>query len=198
VVQVTDNPVSVAALLQARGVLKVAEGKLEEAIPLLRQAVETWGQLKRRYQQALAAQRLAEVLLAWAGKSSTGRVKAQAVREEAERLLDRALTVYNDLQIPTGRQTVQALRTSTYLEAQQKRRRTLEAHQPWQGLTRREMQVLTQLAAGRTNKEIGEELGISAGTVERHVTHILTKLGCETRTQAAASAIAHGWLTPPR
>jgi peroxiredoxin len=40
VVQVTDNPVGVAALLQAQGVLKVAEGKLEEAIPVLRQAVE--------------------------------------------------------------------------------------------------------------------------------------------------------------
>jgi hypothetical protein len=40
--QVTDNPVGATALLVARGVLKAAEGALEEAIPLLRQAVEAW------------------------------------------------------------------------------------------------------------------------------------------------------------
>ena len=58
------------------------------------------------------------------------------------------------------------------------------------------MQVLTLLAAGRTNKEIAAQLSITVGTVELHVTHILTKLQCETRTQAATYAVAQGWVTP--
>ncbi len=48
--------------------------------------------------------------------------------------------------------------------------------------------------AGRTNREIAETLHISVGTVELHVNHILTKLDCQTRTQAAAYAIAQGWV----
>ncbi|GAC1349422.1 MAG: hypothetical protein NVSMB27_22430 [Ktedonobacteraceae bacterium] len=194
VMRATDNPVGVAALLEAQGVLKAAEGKLEEAIPLLRQAVEAWGNLKRQYQRAQSSQRLAEVLLRWARKYSTGRGAAQIVREEADMLLDHALLAYERLQVPTSVQVVHALRSSSHLEAQQKRRHTLEARQALHGLTAREMQVLIQLAAGRTNKEIAAALSISIGTVELHVSHILTKLSCETRTQAATSAIAKGWV----
>lgn len=194
VMQSTDNPVGVAALLQAEGVLWAAAGKWEEAIPRLRQVVEAWGTLKRRYQQALASQRLAEVLLAWGRKSSPHRSAMQAAREEAEILLDKAMLVYEDLQISTAKQAIHALRSSTHLEAQRKRRQTLEMHQPFQGLTQRERQVLLQLAAGRTNREIAEALHISVGTVELHVNHILTKLDCETRTQAATYAITQGWV----
>jgi len=125
---------------------------------------------------------------------STGRAAAQIAREEADMLLDSALVAYERLQVPTSVQVVQTLRSSTHLESQQKRRNTLEARQTIQGLTSREMQVLIQLAAGRTNKEIAAALSISIGTVELHVSHILTKLGCETRTQAATSAITKGWV----
>lgn len=197
VMQVTDNPVGAAALLEARGVLKAAEGVLEEAIPKLRQAVEAWGHLKRRYQQALASQRLAVSLLVWAKKHATNRAAAQAAREEADLLLDNALTVFEDLQIPTGIEAVQALRASTHLQAQRKRRSTLETQHAWYGLTEREMQVLLQLASGRTNREIAASLSLSVGTVELHVSHVLTKLGCETRTQAAAHAFAKGWVNKP-
>jgi DNA-binding NarL/FixJ family response regulator len=37
-------------------------------------------------------------------------------------------------------------------------------------------------------------LSLSEGTVELHVSHILAKLDCETRTQAVAYAIAQGWV----
>jgi DNA-binding NarL/FixJ family response regulator len=194
VMQVTDNPVGAAALLEAQGVLKAAEGVLEEAIPKLRQAVEAWGHLKRRYQQALASRRLAESLLVWAKKHSTNRAAAQAAREEADILLDNSLTVYEDLQIPTGIEAVKALRASTRLEAQQRRQSTLITRRPSHGLTRREMQVLMQLAAGQTNREIATVLNITPGTVELHVSHILAKLGCETRTEAVAHALAQGWV----
>jgi transcriptional regulator with XRE-family HTH domain/tetratricopeptide (TPR) repeat protein len=113
VVQVTDNPVGVAALREAQGVVHAGEGKRTQAIEELRHAVEAWGQLKRSYQQALAGQRLAQVLLAWARTDAVGRDARQAAREEADRLLNRALAVYERLQIPTGLQAVQALRSST-------------------------------------------------------------------------------------
>ena len=194
VMRITDNPVGAAALLQAEGVVWAAAGKVEDAILWLRQAVEAWRNLKRRYQYALASQRLAEVLLTRASKGSTPRFTVQATREEAEILLNKALIVYEDLQLPTGRQAIHALRSRTHLEAQRKRRQTIEMHQPLQRLTQRERQVLLQLTAGHTNRAIAGALHISVGTVELHVNHILNKLGCQTRTQAAAYAIAQGWV----
>jgi DNA-binding NarL/FixJ family response regulator len=52
------------------------------------------------------------------------------------------------------------------------------------GLTRRETEVLYLLAEGRPNAEIGTELGLSPRTVEKHVEHILDKLGVKSRTAA--------------
>src|SRR5205807_8340599 len=127
-------------------------------------------------------------------KQSTHRAVAQAAREEADLLLDKALAVYDDLHILTGMQAVQALRTSTHLESQRKRRKTLDTRHPVESLTEREREVLLQLAAGRSNREIASVLHISSGTVELHVSHILAKLGCETRTQVVAYALAKGWV----
>jgi len=59
-------------------------------------------------------------------------------------------------------------------------------------LTRRENEVLLQLALGRTNKEIAPELGISYETVKEHVQHILRKIGVTDRTQAAVWAVRKG------
>jgi DNA-binding NarL/FixJ family response regulator len=52
-------------------------------------------------------------------------------------------------------------------------------------LTTREQAVLNEVAKGRTNREIALALGIAEKTVSVHVSHILAKLGCKTRTQAA-------------
>jgi DNA-binding NarL/FixJ family response regulator len=56
-------------------------------------------------------------------------------------------------------------------------------------LTKREGEVLKQLALGLTNKEIAHALGISYETVKEHVQHILRKLGVSDRTQAAVWAV---------
>jgi len=56
-------------------------------------------------------------------------------------------------------------------------------------LTKREDDVLRQLANGLTNKEIAQSLGISYETVKEHVQHILRKVGVTDRTQAAVWAV---------
>lgn len=61
-------------------------------------------------------------------------------------------------------------------------------------LTAREMEVLKLIAKGRSNKEIGGELGIAEVTVKLHVGHILTKLKVSDRTQATTTALQRGIL----
>ncbi|MCG8450895.1 MAG: response regulator transcription factor [Pirellulales bacterium] len=59
-------------------------------------------------------------------------------------------------------------------------------------LTKRESEVLKQLALGLSNKEIAQALGISYETVKEHVQHILRKVGVSDRTQAAVWAVRKG------
>jgi DNA-binding CsgD family transcriptional regulator len=58
------------------------------------------------------------------------------------------------------------------------------------GLSHRQAEVLVWIAAGKTNGEIATILGVSERTVEKHVQEILSRLGVETRTAAAARALA--------
>ena len=60
------------------------------------------------------------------------------------------------------------------------------------GLTRRELEVLALVAAGRTNRQIAQELFISESTAGVHVSNILGKLGAAGRTEAAGIAIRLG------
>jgi DNA-binding NarL/FixJ family response regulator len=55
-------------------------------------------------------------------------------------------------------------------------------------LTPRETEVLSWLAKGKTNRDIGEILGMSHRTVNKHLEHVFEKLGVETRAAAAALA----------
>ncbi|WP_353813951.1 response regulator [Agromyces sp. SYSU T00266] len=57
-----------------------------------------------------------------------------------------------------------------------------------QRLTVREAEVLALVAAGRTNREIGQALFLSEATVKSHLVHIFTKLGVGSRTAAVARA----------
>jgi DNA-binding CsgD family transcriptional regulator len=59
------------------------------------------------------------------------------------------------------------------------------------GLTPREVQVLRQVAAGSTNKEIAGELGVAVSTVERHLVNLYTKIGARGRADAIAYALRH-------
>lgn len=64
----------------------------------------------------------------------------------------------------------------------------------WPQLTSRELEVLTLIAHGRTNRQIAQALVVSEKTVKNHVTSILRKLKLKDRTQAAVWAIRSGWV----
>ncbi|WP_433010801.1 response regulator [Kribbella sp. CA-294648] len=63
-------------------------------------------------------------------------------------------------------------------------------------LTPRELEVLTLIAAGLTNAEIGGKLGVAVGTVKTHVNALLTKIGARDRVQATIIAYDHGLVRP--
>lgn len=62
------------------------------------------------------------------------------------------------------------------------------------GLSHREIQVLGLIARGKANKEIADELGLSANTVKTHIVRILGKLNAPDRTRAVTIAIERGLL----
>ncbi len=59
-------------------------------------------------------------------------------------------------------------------------------------LTERETEILRLLASGKANKEIAAQLSIGEKTVKTHVSNILSKLGVQSRTQAALYAVRSG------
>jgi predicted ATPase/DNA-binding CsgD family transcriptional regulator len=95
------------------------------------------------------------------------------------------------------------------IEASPTHDRTSKAQRPAQGrhgqtamaqplldpLSERELEVLQLLAGGASNQEIAEALVVAPGTVKLHVSHILSKLGIKSRTQAILRARDLGLLT---
>ncbi|QDZ15135.1 response regulator [Humibacter ginsenosidimutans] len=63
-------------------------------------------------------------------------------------------------------------------------------------LSDRERQVLTQLAQGKSNAEIGRALFIGDATVKTHIARMLAKLGARDRVQAIVMAYESGFVTP--
>ena len=73
-------------------------------------------------------------------------------------------------------------------------KRALASRTPDSELTHRERQVLELLAAGNSNRKIGEILAITEATVKSHVSTILMRLNAADRTQAVVSALQRGLI----
>ena len=64
--------------------------------------------------------------------------------------------------------------------------------------TDRELEVLTLVARGLTNRAIGRQLALSEATVKTHLVHVFTKLGVADRTAAVTAALDRGLIRLPR
>ena len=64
-------------------------------------------------------------------------------------------------------------------------------------LTERELDVIRLAAQGKTNRQIGIELGISHRTVQGHLASIYGKLDVNSRTEAVTEALRRGWIVIP-
>jgi DNA-binding NarL/FixJ family response regulator len=73
----------------------------------------------------------------------------------------------------------------------------LAAFSPRIDLTERELEVLSHMARGRSNKQIGAALGRTEGTIKVHVLHILQKLEADDRTDAVTIALKRGIIHLP-
>ena len=80
-------------------------------------------------------------------------------------------------------------------EHQEHKKADREFQYPASPLTQREMEVLTIIKKGRTNKQIAEQLFIAERTVKFHVTSILSKLNAKTRSEAVDTAMQRGLLS---
>lgn len=155
------------------------------------EAAERWAALGQPYPSAYARFREAEALLARQARSARAgaalraahevalRLGAEPFRREVEALAGRARLT---LAVPPVPGSSGADPSEPEGPAATKRTGPLGA------LTARELDVLTLMVDGRTNKEIAAALFISEKTASVHVSHILAKLGVRSRVQAVAVA----------
>ncbi len=157
-----------AVARRCRGAVLLTSGRTEEALSILRTACSGWTELEAPYDCAKV-----RVLLAVAYRQ-LGDI------ESSDRELAAARTAFEAL----GAALDAADTAGQHRAALPK------------GLTEREAQVLALVAAGRTNRQIADELFLSQKTVARHVSNIFTKVGVTSRTAAARFAFEHGIASP--
>ncbi|MGQ0714925.1 MAG: helix-turn-helix transcriptional regulator [Gemmatimonadaceae bacterium] len=180
----SDSRAAAAMLASVAGRVAAASGDVSAAIMHLERAASGWSSLGEPLEQARAVAELARILISTdrdvPGGSSLGR--------DATRTLD-AIGATAE----AGRVRRMLRRVGIRVRSRPLSAPPATEAAPY-GLTTRETEVLRELVAGGTNKEIAAALGISEKTASIHVSHILAKLECATRTQAAGMALAQGLL----
>ena len=158
------TPGLVARAAQGRAALLVALGQASEAVVLLERAAAVWREQRHRYATAAVHEALA----------AAHRIGGDP--DAADAAAATALAIYRQLGAApdVARLTVTRVRPC--------------------GLTQREVEVLTAVATGATNREVASALAISEKTVGRHLANIFTKTGLGTRTAAAAWARDNGLI----
>ena len=173
----TDAVLRCAAAEESR-----LEGRADP--PAWAAAVEARRQLGQPWELAYVRYRHAEALLASGGPS-----------DDAAALLGAARDVAAELGAAPLRIAVEALAARARIAIDGRPRREEAARTGTvTSLTARELEVLTLVAAGHTNREIGDRLFISEKTASVHVTHAMDKLGALSRYDAAATATRLGLL----
>jgi class 3 adenylate cyclase/DNA-binding CsgD family transcriptional regulator len=117
-------------------------------------------------------------------------------RDTAAHHFDVAMTLAERCNAPRWQARIRTDR-DRWLTGQPTRRPTQGGATPWpDGLSTREVEVLRLVAAGRSNREIGDVLFISGHTAANHVRSILQKTGSANRAEAATYAARRGLLGP--
>lgn len=155
-----------AMVAHARGAVELAEGNPQAALAALREAGAVWHELDAPYEIARTR------LLVGQACCLLGDDEAGALELEA------AQSIFEQLGAAPDLARVEALRGTP----------STETH----GLSRRELEVLRLVAAGKSNRDIAAALVISEHTVARHLQNIYAKLGLSSRTAATAFAFEHG------
>lgn len=146
-----------------------------ELVDLWRTSAARFAELGHVYEEARARARLGEVLMA-SGRRDEGAGELSAAKSAAERLGARVLMRSLGAAVHDGAGGTEGPAA------------------PAAALTRREAEVLSLVAEGRSNGEIAQQLFISTKTVSVHVSNILAKLHASGRTEAAALARRRGLL----
>jgi DNA-binding CsgD family transcriptional regulator len=93
---------------------------------------------------------------------------------------------------PAHLDLINALCTQFYLSY----RRLYARPAPAVNLSPRETEILTWIAAGKTDEEIAVILGISRNTVDTHMRHVFRKLDATNRVTAVVAGLTHGYICP--
>ncbi len=147
----------------ARGAVELAAGEAEAALVALRAAWQVWQELEAPYEVARTRSLIGQACRA------LGDEETAALELEAARFVFDELGAAPDL----ARLAALTMPADTH------------------GLSKRELEVLRLVAAGKSNREIGSALVISEHTVARHLQNIFAKLGLSSRTAATAFAFEH-------
>lgn len=164
-----DSPLLDARSLRCRGMLELASGEAVAALVTLRRSWRLWRELSARYEEAVTRGLIARACAA-AGDRDAAEAEAEAARATLVEL--GAAPALEQLGTPSG-------------PAGERDRH---------GLTARELEVLSHMAAGRTNRAIADELVLSKRTIDRHASNIYAKLGVSSRAAATAFALRHELL----
>lgn len=140
------------------------------------------------WELAYARYRLAEAILARGGLATDAALPLRQAHAAAGSLVAEPLRI-----------SIEALASRARIQLTREPEGAGQAAtRPATTLTTRELEVLALVAAGHTNREIGERLFISEKTASVHVTHAMDKLGALSRYDAAAAATRQGLLAPDR
>ena len=178
------GPVEVAARAQA----SAERAEPPAAADLWEATARAWSSLGRPYEESVAWLRAAQAHLSVRGRRSRATTALAAAHDLAELVGCPPVMAEVDqlaraarLPVPGQSGPGSSVQVST-----------AAGRAPGPDLTDREAQVLALVAAGRTNRQIGERLYMSPKTASVHVTRILQKLGVSTRVQAATVAVQRG------
>jgi len=177
------HPDALAALAYAIGETALADGDAATAAEQLNRAVDLHRDLEIPYERAEMSVR-AGVALAAAGEREPALERLCAAYRTARKLGAKPLAA-------------EAARAVAALGESVDRRlgRRAAADAAGAGLSRRELEVVRLVGAGRTNRQIAQELFLSKRTVDMHVHNVLRKLDCRSRLEAARRADDLGLLS---